>query len=346
MRPVEWYNQPATGLIRPAHERPVFSPAGKENSMQQPTGRILRPLNSTGLVDESAFLYRSNFLLFFGISSVLVVPAAMIAYLGGAIIGSSINLGDLGTAQGQMQPELGGLISSVLLMALVVPASLFSSAALTYAVAERYLEHDVTVVSAYKAILRLFGPLVGTVIVVGAVCMVGYMAVLLAIGLPLALAIGSNSPGAIAAVVIGLIPFVMILIALGLAVWVWIAMLPATCIIEKVWYFSAMRRAWKLARSRFWAILVVLLLSGFLQSIVAMPVSLVSELMGQSVILAAFYGLAYGLLTGVAEPVGRVPTVLLYFDARVRTEGFDLELLAQAMGQERETPAFAGPENP
>ncbi|MCC6483234.1 MAG: hypothetical protein IT209_00175 [Armatimonadetes bacterium] len=299
----------------------------------QPGRPILRPLNATSLVDESIYLYRSNFLLFFGISSVLVVPASMLAYLLGSIIATFIPLPDMGQAQGQMQTSISSGVSSVLVLLFVIPASLFSSAVLTYAVAERYLARNVTISSAFKAVIKLFWPLARTFAAIGLVAMAVYLGVMAALATVLAVALATQSTGAIVALVIGVAPFLVVLAVLWLAGLVWIAMLPSTCIIEKVWYFKAARRAWILARTRFWTILVVLILAGIIQSILTAPISLANELMASNLLLAGIYGLAYGLLAGFAEPIGRVPTVLLYFDARVRSEGFDLELLAQAMGQ-------------
>jgi hypothetical protein len=44
----------------------------------------------------------------------------------------------------------------------------------------------------------------------------------------------------------------------------------------------------------------------------------------------------FGLVTGLAQslvfPLTLVATVLLYYDSRIRKEGFDLEVLAQEMG--------------
>jgi len=39
-----------------------------------------------------------------------------------------------------------------------------------------------------------------------------------------------------------------------------------------------------------------------------------------------------GLMNALVVPIGQAATVLLYYDSRMRKEGFDLEMLAKEMG--------------
>jgi hypothetical protein len=42
--------------------------------------------------------------------------------------------------------------------------------------------------------------------------------------------------------------------------------------------------------------------------------------------------LVLGLVQALVLPIGQVATTLLYYDSRIRKEGFDLEMLAKEMG--------------
>ena len=117
-------------------------------------------------------------------------------------------------------------------------------------------------------------------------------------------------------------------------------------VLEKKGGSAALRRAWDLVRRYFWRVLgFVLLLMIFCQIIITGPTTLVQFLLTsalantedvaaqtimQSIILS-IVGLIFGLLY---NPLQFTAFTLLYFDLRVRTEGFDLAILAQQASSE------------
>ncbi len=108
-------------------------------------------------------------------------------------------------------------------------------------------------------------------------------------------------------------------------------MLAPVIVLEGLPFWQAARRSWRLATRRYWPTLGTALLAG-----------LVAYLLGQILggvpsVAALLIGLHWGwLLLGVGSslaalivtPVAGLTATLLYFDARIRTEGLDLQVIA------------------
>ncbi|MFN2543247.1 MAG: glycerophosphoryl diester phosphodiesterase membrane domain-containing protein [Actinomycetota bacterium] len=96
---------------------------------------------------------------------------------------------------------------------------------------------------------------------------------------------------------------------------------------------AAMRRSWRLAKGSFWKILgtVVLasLLAGIAGAIISLPASFAAMHVGTNGWILRFLGGAIsGIITG---PFITTVTVLLYYDMRIRKEGFDIQVMAQEL---------------
>ena len=110
-----------------------------------------------------------------------------------------------------------------------------------------------------------------------------------------------------------------------------------------------MRRAWDLTRRRFWWVVgFVLILALFAQLIVTAPVSLIGygllfafgenpfqpsgSLFVTHTIIQSITSLVFSL---IYVPLQLTAMTLMYFDLRVRTEGFDLDILSASTAQEQ-----------
>jgi len=108
-------------------------------------------------------------------------------------------------------------------------------------------------------------------------------------------------------------------------------MLAPVIVLEGLPFWKAVRRSWRLAARRYWPTLGTALLAG-----------LVAYLLGQILggvpsVAALLIGLHWGwlllalgssLAALIVTPVAGLTATLLYFDARIRTEGFDLQVIA------------------
>ena len=102
-------------------------------------------------------------------------------------------------------------------------------------------------------------------------------------------------------------------------------------LIEELGPIAGMRRSWRLVRGRFWPTLGIALLAGIMASFLGQVLSVVPTTVALLVGLRwGFLLLAAGgiLVSLVAQPIVTIVATLLYFDARIRSEAFDLQMMA------------------
>jgi len=190
---------------------------------------------------------------------------------------------------------------NVVAVILIVPFALIAGAAMTKAVSDVYLGRTTTIGQAYGYIRVV--PFLLTIL----------LAYLMVLG------------GFILAVIPGII-FVF-----------WIAFVSQVFVIEGKQYKEAIVRSKFLIGKGTWAeVIVLMFIVGIISTVIQGVLGLV---LGAST--AAFedagrvpihIGLVNGLIQALVTPLGQIAMVLLYYDSRIRKEGFDLQLLAQEMG--------------
>ncbi len=124
----------------------------------------------------------------------------------------------------------------------------------------------------------------------------------------------------------------------------WSLAVPAL-LFERAGAAKALGRSFQLVRGRWWPILGGLLVAYLLTVIAGIIVSLVPAAIVTAVardndvanVLASIVGGTVSQL--ISTPYLAAVIALLYFDQRVRKEGFDLQLLAEGLGQRRDPDA-------
>jgi hypothetical protein len=275
---------------------------------------VLRPLGIADILDAALRLYRQNFGPLLGITAIVFVPVAILQIVGAYYMGTFMG------PQGEgSEAQVGGMVvfgvfmlGSVLVYLLAMP---ICQGALSIAVARRYLGQPITVADAYHMIGDRWGTLLAGVMLVGLMTSMGMLLCLV--------------PGIYLAT---LFIFVTPVIA-----------------VEGLPLMDALRRSRDLVSGEWWRCFgTYLLLSMLIQMVagaVVYPVTFASAFL----LMERNPGLAQALNQGIsmavsvfAQPVQIIGLVLLYYDLRVRKEGFDLELLAQNLGTK--APAAAAPQ--
>jgi hypothetical protein len=204
------------------------------------------------------------------------------------------------------------LLKGLLALGLYLP-SMAVNGAIVKALADRYLGRDATIGGSWRYLLRRLMPYLATSIRVG--LMVG----------------------------LGLLFFVIP----GIFVAFNVFFVPAVMMVEDRYYREAMRRSGLLAAGQWGRIFVVGVLTLVLFAIVLVVVGVVeyglwSLLMpGSTPTEGAHVPLWAALVQEILDagaqivltPITSLLALLLYFDVRVRKEGFDVELLAQEMDE-------------
>jgi hypothetical protein len=302
--------------------------------------QLLRPLGVGDLLDELFALYRRGFKPLIGIAAVVHVPLALVTLpLLPAYAGWVGRFSDNANAAVAALSEMAGGLVAVLVIAVIAVAigSILELAATCYAVSALYLGEPVRVGDAYRRAIGRFWPLFRLVLLLGlalfslsVVSMVPVFApALLCLSLPAAF-------------------------ALAIFMYVhWSLAVPALALEEGLGAAGALSRSYALVKGAWWRTFAVLLVLGFLLFVLQMVASLlVTVVVGglqavlapaasvQPVWLLVLNSLLSSAVNLLFGPFPWIGLTLLYYDRRVRTEGFDLLVQARALPQpDAPTPA-------
>jgi hypothetical protein len=121
--------------------------------------------------------------------------------------------------------------------------------------------------------------------------------------------------------------------------------LPQAVVLERSSILRAFRRSWTLVRGSWWRVLGIWLLLSILVGVVntvAVQVVLLAVVIGHQDSGSLSYQLVNrglsGIVSTLVQPVQLGALTLLYYDLRIRKEGFDLDYMAQMIDQAADAP--------
>ncbi len=142
----------------------------------------------------------------------------------------------------------------------------------------------------------------------------------------------------------------LFLLAIPAAIYVGVSWSLGTCalLFEDVGPVKALRRSWALVHGSWWrvfgvlavGVILVSLLSGVLQGMLTLIPAALAD--GNDAVLALASVIGGTVAVTLTTPFTAAVFSLVYFDQRVRREGFDLELLAEGLGERPPEPGAAG----
>ncbi|MCA9954622.1 MAG: hypothetical protein KC434_07875, partial [Anaerolineales bacterium] len=280
----------------------------------------LQPLSMTQLLDRAIRLYRSNFLIFVGIVALAQIPATAVNMIGLwlAPAPETINMNPTSVTEMWLQIfESSGFVNNGWLwLGRLVTLLLvqLATAAMTKAVAENYLGHKIGLFEAYQKIGRS-----GVALLIAT-----FLGIFLIMGLAIWWII---------------VPCIGWLSGLGMIFFLSLVILPLVApiiVLEHRSAGQAIQRAWDLGRRRFWWLIGFMLLLGLFGQIVVTGPAFLSVFAVESIVGSGINTTTSSLIQQVIMlllrliylPLQLSCVTLLYFDIRVRTEGFDLAVLA------------------
>jgi hypothetical protein len=289
-----------------SYQAPVALPkAGSARTGPLP----LHPMSFSDVLDGAFRLLRANLATIVLVTAVFFVPLELLsAFLTRDLFGGQgilevlrdPSLTEQQFSGGLSGVQLGGTVATSLLGLLITP---FVGAAITQVVAASYLGRQLSAGDAIRTTGRRLWALLGAAILVH--------------------------------VVEGVALILCILPAL-VAMTFYICTTPVV-VLEELGPVRSMRRSWRLVRPRFWPVLGIAVVSGllasFLTSVLGTPFTLAAELVG---LRWGFILLAIGSIVPalVASPFVSIVATLVYFDARIRHEGFDLQMIARGFADD------------
>ena len=323
----------------------------------------LSPSNLGEILDRTAQLYRSRFLVFLGIS---VVPTAVVLVPACGIVLLLAWLGSLGA--GSAAPAVAGVLAIVLFAAIglvaipiLLAATALAMAAMNHAVARAYLGEKTTIRDAYKAVWRRGWHYVWLLILQGLIIGVAPIAVwvvLLLLSAGAAALAQQAGMGSIAGgVVFGLAVVLAVVALIGYFFWMLLRLSLAfpACVIEQIGAVAALKRSSSLSKGTKGRIFLLYLLAAALTWLLSMgiplPLTIIMALIpatsGQQhaqtaamVLLFVVYGAAFAV-QALTRPIYGIALTLFYYDQRIRHEGFDIEWLMQRAGMVAPPPEAA-----
>jgi hypothetical protein len=269
----------------------------------------LRPLRVGEILDAGIKVYLRNARTLMGLTAVVVVPFQLLSaviLLSTVSNSSDVPRGFVGASSSNTTDAAASLGATAILGITGVVISLLTTAACVKAVSDIYLGQNADLRTSLRFALRRLASLL-------------WLEILLGFGVVLA-AIALILPG----------------------IWLYVAWSVATpaLLIEGCRGRRALGRSFRLVRGRWWPTAGVLFVAAVMVALVggAIQAGLVAlSLAGDrgSVVLAVVVvSLAAAVSAVLTRPFQAAVTTVLYYDLRVRHEGYDVTLLAEQLGLE------------
>jgi hypothetical protein len=313
----------------------------------------LRPSSLGEILDRTAPLYRSRFLVFLGIS---IIPTAVILVPALGLVGGLAWLGSKST--GASPPAADSAATIVLLVAIgmaVLPIFIgitaLASAAMNHAVARAYMNQKTTIRDAYKAIWprrwRYTGLFLLEALIVGGAPMAVWIGLIL-LSAGIATVANSSGVGGVFTALVGVFAFLLVIGLIGYAIWMFLRLslaFPAS-VVEQIGAVASLKRSSVLTQATKGRIFLLYLLGAALNWLLSLgitiPLTIVmaffpganspqhAELVGLIMVFGA-YGAAFAVQAFV-KPVYGIALLLFYYDQRIRKEAFDIEWMMEQAG--------------
>lgn len=311
----------------------------------------LRPLSIGELLDRTFSYYRNNFWLFVGI-----VAAPQVAMVAVTLFMQSLRLTGPPPTPSKDPTEIiarfpnmmaGFAVTIVVLMLAAIIIYSLVQGAVAFALSEVHLGRLTTVNAAFRNLKGKAWRLIDVVISIGlrvaGIYILMMLGVVLIVAIPAGMISGSGRPNPAVIIILVVLIILATLAAIVLApvLMMRYALAVPALVLENLTARQAIKRSVKLAKGNIWKIFLIFLLMYLITTVV------ISVFQGPfivvSIVIAARHGvppmwlqipstISGGIGGTLSGPLIAIALTLLYFDARVRKEGFDLQLMMANLG--------------
>ena len=256
------------------------------------------PMSIGRILDQAFRIYKSRFIRFIAIIAVIQIPISLIRVLTQTLLIQQ-EYSDEGVS---INIVLAGS-SNLLMVFLMMLGQTLCSGALTRSVAETYLGRDMSVGQAYGHVLPKFLTLILASVLVS-IC-VGFGFLLLVV------------PGVIFSL--------------------WFALTTPAIIMEDLGATPGMSRSRTLVKGNLGKVFAVGFLAFVLMLVITLPFGFAGTFLNRVVaqdnqtIAVLISQLCETLGQLITTPIGAITSILLYYDLRIRKEGFDLQMMIESM---------------
>jgi hypothetical protein len=209
------------------------------------------------------------------------------------------------------------------------------TSAFTYAMSQRYLGEPARIGQAYGFVIGRVGAILWTTLLRFA----ALFGLVIAVSLPLGVLMGAAI--SLGADDVGLLLTMLLIAAMAILwfhVFLRLELSFAALVVESRKGFAALNRAWRLSAGYGWRTVGMLLVTYVIVGVISLLLTKPVEMAAAPLVKAGNLGAA-GAILGAANavvetalaPVVCIVLVLVYYDLRIRKEGFDLQMLARDM---------------
>lgn len=284
---------------------------------------IIRPMNLAELLDRAIRLYRRNFFNFIGIIAIPYIPL-MLIQMALQLFTTTSMMDQLTTSTSTANPfeafdpaMIAASLGSILIVFVqFILVQGVASAALTRAVANNYTGKPVGILDSYQTLQNSWVRLILALITIFFLVLVLFLWMIIP-------CIGwFTGPG--------ILMFISLIVS---------PLVAPVIVLERGGVIASIRRAWDLARSRFWWLVgYAFVITLFGQLIITGPVYLISLLMQfvmslfpvgfdqQMIISTVIQNLVTITTSLLYLPLQLTIMTVIYFDLRARSEGLDLAM--------------------
>jgi hypothetical protein len=279
---------------------------------------------STGMIlDRSFRLYLENFTLMIALSAILNIPLLVISLMFNA---SNINPAALNSAT-IATVLIGGILSIV---ALLIIGPLIAGAT-TRAISDLYMGNVATAGAVLSAGWRKAWTILKSQLVVGFM----FGGLILAAGIVLVLVVFALTLAGvpqIAVLILYLMGFLAAFVFLALLFLSYSLIAPVVMIEGSRNGREIRKRSWELVKGYRGKVFLVFLVIVAIQILMQIGVAVVGTFAFGSGNGSAVLSVLENVVSLLLTPISAIAVTLLYYDFRIRKEGFDLEILSQSMG--------------
>jgi hypothetical protein len=290
------------------------------------SNNVFEPMSVSRIFDTTFNIYKRNFVRFLAIVAILYVPINMITIISTSLFTYSTSSfqdtydspesddenaqysSDLMTEESVVGTEPGpgmmilGMVGTIVGGILSLLGHRLYQGALIKSVSEFYLGNDISVRQVYHAILPKFVKLIGAGLLIALVVYAGFI----------------------------------LLVVPGVIFGLWFSLTIPVIIAENLPVTAAMSRSKELVKGNLGKVFGVGLLALVISFAINIPFSyggqILSMIITNNGLVSALIANTFGSIGQLLSiPISASVYILLYYDLRIRKEGFDLEMLAQSM---------------
>lgn len=340
---------PGQGYAQPGYPQYVAPP--------KPGVIPLRPLNVGEVLDGAFQAARRNGKAMFGSALIFQLVSAALVFVVTALLFGQLGVSLMNGSLANSEPsnaEISALLMTMVqyfgILTILGFVTILAQVVLEGALAVPVLRAVLNRKTSFTDMWRLARPRIGTLLLLALLYSAAtLLAVALYAGIVIAISfgVGNLSQAGNVFAVVGLalllsLPFLVVGVWLGTKLLV----APSAIIVENVGVWAAIRRSWQLTGGNWWRTFGITLLAtviaGVIGSVISMPLGFASGLIGEmsmstpeqimsTTLIVQGVGSLLGALVGaVTLAFQSGVTALLYVDLRMRRDGFDISLLAEA----------------